>query len=309
MRESAASLKRIRIGTRGSPLALTQARMFADLLTKKFPDIETEIVPIRASGDETASTHEQPLYNIGGKGLFTKELEAALKAGQVDVAVHSMKDVPARLDDEFTIACALPREDPRDAFVSKDYLSPDQLPEGAVVGTTSPRRRAQVMRRWPQVKVVPLRGNVDTRLKKLAEGQVAATFLAYAGLKRLGRAQEAVQVMSLMPCANQGIVGVEILKTNAPLALMLQSISHLESYICMQAERAMLKVLDGSCDTAIGALALIEDNQIILDGIVYHPDGKDEWRASGTASLNEAEQLGEKLGQELRAKTPKGILP
>jgi hydroxymethylbilane synthase len=306
------SFRKIRIGSRGSPLALIQARLFSETLRKKFADIETEIIPIRASGDEKPGEKDTPLYSIGGKGLFIKELEVALHAGQVDVAVHSMKDVPGILDDEFAIACALPREDPRDVFISPHAVSPEGLPEDSVVGTTSPRRRAQVLRHWPHLKVVPLRGNVETRLRKLNEGQVHGTFLAYAGLKRLGREKETQNVMDvgrMLPCAGQGIIGVEILKANTALASMLAIISHGESYAAMQAERAMLAVLNGSCDTAIGALAEVKNGEVTLEGVLLEPEGKDVWSAKGRASVSEAAALGEKIGREIRAKAPKGILP
>jgi hydroxymethylbilane synthase len=305
--------QKLRIGTRQSPLAQTQTHMFTAALKKQFPDIATEIVLIKASGDhDPKSGKDELLYHQGGKGLFTKELETALLEDRIDVAVHSMKDVPAFIDDVFLIPAVLPREDARDVFVSLKAKTPEELPEGAVIGTSSPRRRAQLLHHWPHLKAEPFRGNVDTRLRKIANGQVDGTFLAYAGLKRLGREGEArsfIELNKMLPCGTQGIVGFEILKANRPLAQLLQSINHAESFTAMQAERGMLRRLDGSCQTPIGAYAYVEGGQVFLKGAVFHPDGEEVWEAEGKAPLAEAENLGDRLGQEIRMKVPPGILP
>jgi hydroxymethylbilane synthase len=305
--------KNLRIGTRQSPLAQAQTHMFIAALKKKFPDLATEIVLIKASGDyDPKSGKDELLYHQGGKGLFTKELEAALLDDRIDVAVHSMKDVPAFIDDVFSVTTVLPREDARDVFVSLKAKSPDELPEGAVIGTSSPRRRAQLLHHWPHLKAEPFRGNVDTRLRKIADGQVDGTFLAYAGLKRLGREGEAssfIDLNKMLPCGAQGIVGLEIMKANALLAALLQAVNHADSFIAMQAERGMLRRLDGSCQSPIGAYAQVEGGQVTLKGAVFDLDGKEMWQASGKAPVAEAESLGDRLGQEIRLKVPPGILP
>jgi hydroxymethylbilane synthase len=308
----------LRIGTRGSALARVQTDMFVAALRVACPEFEAqgavEIIPIRASGDfdPTTGRGDEPLYHRGGKGLFTHELELALDAGQIDVAVHSMKDVPTFLPDDFTIAAVLPREDPRDVFISPVAASPDKLPNGAVVGTSSPRRHAQVLQRWPHLTVAPLRGNVDTRLRKLEEGQVQATFLAYAGLRRLGLSEKVTRVMDeaeMLPCAAQGIIGFEIRKADEEIVQLLKRINHKETFIAMQAERALLAVLDGSCQTPIGALAKLKGDTLHLSGLVVHPEGKGMWEVSGEGSPGDPEGLGTQLGHKLREQTPPGILP
>lgn len=306
----------VRVGTRSSPLARAQTDIFAATLKAAFPQFAEkgalEIVIIRASGDYRPGEEDAPLYSQGGKGLFTKELETALAENRIDVAVHSIKDVPAFIDDAFSLAAVLPREDPRDVFMSPATASPEDLPAGALIGTSSPRRRAQVLNRWPKLKVVPLRGNVDTRLAKLAAGQVQGTFLAHAGLKRLGRAEKISRFMEtdeMLPCAGQGIIGFEILKKNEKLAALLATINHAETFAAMQAERAMLQILNGNCDTPIGGLAKIKGQEIYLDGMVVHLEGRGLWQAQSHAALKDAEALGRDVGQQLRAKTPRGILP
>lgn len=316
MAESPSSgIAKWRIGTRGSALALTQARMVAKLLQEKFPELVNtlEIVPIRASGDhDPAEKKEIPLYHQGGKGLFTAELEAALHENRIDVAVHSLKDVPAFIPDEFEIAAVLPREDPRDVFLSPVADSPDALPKGAVIGTTSPRRIAQVRHHWPHLKTTTFRGNVDTRLRKLKEGQVQGTFLAYAGLKRLGLQNEMrcfMDTQKMLPCVGQGIIGIEIRKADSARAEMLAALNHGETFSIVTVERAMLRVLNGSCETPIAGLARLEGGQLILDGLVAHPEGKGLWQVQEKGPVSQAIALGEEAGKRLRAQVPPGILP
>ncbi|MBI3420362.1 MAG: hydroxymethylbilane synthase [Proteobacteria bacterium] len=308
--------QKLRIGTRGSALARAQAGLFSAALQAAFPQFAEkgalEVVIIRASGDYRPGEEDTPLYGQGGKGLFTRELEMALDEGQIDVAVHSIKDVPAFIEDRFALTAVLPREDPRDVFVSEKADTPEALPKDSLIGTSSPRRRAQVLIRWPHLKPVPLRGNVDTRLDKLSKGQVQGMFLAYAGLKRLGRTEKITRFMSveeMLPCVGQGVVGFEILKKKEKLAEMLARLNHAETFTALRAERAMLQTLNGNCDTPIAGLARIKGQEIVLDGLVAHPEGKGLWQARGTAPLSEAVALGREVGQELRLQTPPGILP
>lgn len=302
----------LRIGTRSSPLALAQARLFAARLKDEFPAIEADIISIKASGDHNPKEADARLVDKGGKGLFTKELEEALKDERIDVAVHSLKDVPTWLPDGLTIAAVLPRADARDAFISLKYQSLGAMPAGAVIGTSSLRRQAQILARFPHVKVVPFRGNVDTRLKKLADGQVDATLLAHAGLCRLNMTDKATKILDadeFLPAVGQGIIGLQIRADDGVLAAMLAHMNCKETMQVMQAERAMLEVLDGSCHTPIAGHAVIKDGQVHLKGLVAHPEGKGVWQADGRGSVGEAMDLGRHVGRTLRRLVPTGILP
>lgn len=268
---------KIRIGTRGSPLALAQAHQVADKLRAAHglaPE-QCQIVVIKTTGDRVT---DRPLIEAGGKGLFTKELEEALFAHDIDLAVHSMKDVPAVVPAGLAIVATLEREDPRDAFVSLKYASLAEMPAGAVIGTSSPRRAAQALRARPDLKVVDFRGNVETRLRKLADGVADATFLACAGLNRLGLAQHITAAMDtdvMLPAVAQGAIGIEIRADDEDTARLLAPLDHAPTAICVSAERAYLTQLEGSCRTPIAGYAeLLADGALRFRGEILSTDGK-----------------------------------
>jgi hydroxymethylbilane synthase len=294
----------LRIGTRGSKLALCQATELAGRLGKAHPELAAagaiETVVIRTSGDQAA---ERNLADIGGKGLFTKELEEALLDKRIDLAVHSMKDMPTALPAGLAIAAHLPREDARDALIARGAQSLKDLPAGAVVGTSSIRRQAQLRHVRPDLTIVPLRGNVDTRLAKIAAGQADATILALAGLKRLGRDHEASAIFSveeILPAPAQGIIAIEIRADDARSRSLLAAIDHRPTAICAAAERALLAALDGSCRTPIAALARLDGNHIALDAMVISPDGRVVHRLNRSTTTSRARDLGEEIGAALR---------
>lgn len=265
----------LRIGTRGSPLALIQAEdVRARIAAAHDLDIAAiEIVVIRTSGDRI---QDRPLSEVGGKGLFTKEIEEALIEGRIDIAVHSMKDVATRLPDGLEIAAMLQRADVRDAFLSGVAASLRDLPQGAIVGTSSLRRQAQVLRARPDLKVIGFRGNVETRLKKLVDGVAHATLLAMAGLGRLGmagRVTSAVAVEDMLPAVAQGAVGVEVRSSNTRAIDLVAPLKHSTTELCVTAERAFLARLDGSCRTPIAGLATLIAGQVHFRGEILTPDG------------------------------------
>jgi hydroxymethylbilane synthase len=294
----------LRIGTRGSPLALAQARLAQLRLAAGHPALAepgaVEIVPIRTSGDRMSAAN---IADAGGKGLFTREIEDALLAGTVDVAVHSMKDMPARLPDGLIIAALLPREDPRDALIAPGAARLADLPRGARVGTSSLRRAAILLHRRGDLSVVPFRGNVDTRLKKLAAGEVDATVLAYAGLRRLDRAAEASCVLEtdeMLPSPCQGAIGLECRESDARVRQMLDVVTDAPTAVCIAAERAMLAAIDGSCRTPFAGLAELADGEVRVRGLVIRPDGSELIEASRRGPAREAASIGRDLGAELR---------
>jgi hydroxymethylbilane synthase len=292
---------KICIGTRGSPLALAQAREVVARLTKahKLAEGACEVVVIKTSGDRIT---DRPLSEEGGKGLFTKEIEEALLAGSIDLAVHSMKDMSTVLPAGLTLGAALKREDPRDAFVSLKYSSFAEVPEGAVIGTSSLRRQAQVLHRRPDLKIVPLRGNVETRLKKLANGQASATFLACAGLNRLGLAEhirEPVSTDIMLPAVAQGAIAIELRADDAETAHLIAPLNDEPTALCVAAERAFLAKLDGSCRTPIAGLAEFNDNVIRFRGEILTPDGKQRLATERSGSAATALRLGEDAAAEL----------
>ncbi len=292
---------KIRIGTRGSPLALAQAREVALRLAQahKLADGTCELVVIKTSGDRIA---DRPLIEAGGKGLFTKELEEALLAGDIELAVHSMKDMPAQVPAGLGIAAILPREDARDAFVSVKYASFDELPSGAVVGTSSPRRQAQALRLRPDLRIVPLRGNVETRLRKLGEGIADATFLACAGLNRLGLAQHATERMGLdrmLPAVAQGAIGIEVRTEDSDTATLVAALGDAPTELCVSAERAMLSSLEGSCRTPIAGHAELREGALHIRGEILAPDGRQCYAATRSGAPHRAMRLGEETAAEL----------
>jgi hydroxymethylbilane synthase len=292
---------KIRIGTRGSPLALAQARQVAARLAAAHalaPE-QCELVIIKTSGDKIT---DRPLIEAGGKGLFTKELEEALFAGDIDLAVHSMKDMPAVLPQGLAISAILEREDPRDAFVSLKYAALDAMPEGAVIGTSSPRRQAQVLRARPDLRVVGFRGNVETRLRKLEEGVADATFLACAGLNRLGLSQHITAAMAtdvMLPAVAQGAIGIEIRSDDEATARLIAPLNDAATALCVTAERAYLAQLEGSCRTPIAGLAELNGNTLRVRGEILTPNGVHAYAATRTGSAQEAMRLGEAVAAEL----------
>ena len=297
----------LKIGTRGSPLALYQARLVQSLLARRYsiwsPERDLQIVTFTTSGDKLKGE----LSEFGGKGLFTKELEAALKEGDIDIAVHSMKDVPTQLQTGHKIAAVLEREDPRDAFISPRFGSIADLPRGAKVGTASLRRRAQLASIRPDIEFTLLRGNVGTRLKKLEAGQCDATFLAYAGLKRLEQPGVATQIIEadvMLSAPAQGAIGIEVMDENSFASDFVERLNHMPTLIAITAERAFLRALDGSCRTPIAALAQVEDGKIFMRGELLAGDGQQRWQRDGfihRAKLENAAKLGLMMGADIKA--------
>ena len=302
--------KPLRIGTRGSPLALIQAEEVRAALLAAHSELapgDVVLVPIRTSGDWKPEDRERRFIELGGnKELFTREIEASLLTGQIDMAVHSLKDVSSRLHEDLAIAAVLERTDPRDVFIGRQGETLDALPPGATVGTSSLRRQAQILARRPDLRVTPLRGNVDTRLKKLADGMADATVLAAAGLKRLGFGGGVILDPAVMlPAAAQGALGVEIRSGDPVMQRLVVPLNSVPCMLCVRAERAMLGVLDGSCRTPIAALAqLTGDGTITLEGLAAEPDGTRLVRLAQTGSSADPESLGIALAQKIRSLMP-----
>ena len=294
----------LRIGTRGSPLALAQAGQVRERLAAAhgLPVERIELKVIRTTGD---MIRDRPLAEVGGKGLFTKEIEEALLAREIDLAVHSAKDMPTVLPGGLGIAAVLPREDVRDAFISRKANTPRELPRGAVVGTASLRRQALVKRLRPDLSVVTLRGNVETRLRKLEAGEVDATLLALAGLKRLGLAAAATALLAVdefPPAVGQGIIALEARADDSRTLAMLAAVNHLDSLTALATERAFLTVLDGSCRTPIAGHAVIDGRRVRFRGLIARPDGSEVHEAQREGDVAEAFALGEDVGRELKAR-------
>jgi hydroxymethylbilane synthase len=295
---------RLRIATRGSPLALAQAREVRDRLAASHAELAAadalEICVIRTTGDRMQTGS---LAEIGGKGLFTKEIEEALLDRRCDIAVHSMKDVPTWLPDGLVIGCLLPRADPRDALISTKADSLAALPRGAVVGTASLRRRAILLNRRPDLEMVNFRGNVETRLARLEAGEVDATLLAAAGLSRLGKADRATAILEpddMMPAVCQGAIGIELRDEDSGTRALLAAIDHKPTADRVAAERALLAALDGSCRTPIAALAEIAGEGLSLRGLIVRPDGSELIEVTRCGAVGDAAALGRDAGDELR---------
>jgi hydroxymethylbilane synthase len=294
----------LRIGTRGSPLALAQAGMVRALLAAAHglaPErIEQKVV--RTTGD---MIRDRPLAEVGGKGLFTKEIEEALLAGTIDIAVHSAKDMPTVLPDGLAITAVLPREDARDVFISRKAATLRELPSGARVGTASLRRQALVKRLRPDLDVVTFRGNVETRLRKLDAGEVDATLLALAGLKRLGLAEAATAVLSLdefIPAVGQGIIAIETRADDSATRQFVDAIAHRDSGTALVAERAFLTVLDGSCRTPIAGYATVDGGRLHFRGLIAKPDGSEVFETTRKGAAGDAAALGAAAGAELKSR-------
>lgn len=303
----------LKIGTRGSPLALAQAHETRRRLAAAFalPEDAFEIVVIKTTGDDRAMiAADRPLKEIGNKGLFTREIEEQLSFGGIDIAVHSMKDMPTEQPEGLVLDCYLPREDVRDAFIRPGGGSIHDLPEGAVVGSSSLRRRAQLLHRRPDLQVVEFRGNVQTRLKKLHEGVAEATFLACAGLNRLGMADVPMTPIApedMLPAVAQGAIGIERRQDDDRTAQMLAAIHDTPTGQRLAAERAFLAALDGSCETPIAALAELLGDNLRLRGEILKPDGSKAHADEITGPITEGPELGRALAQRLLARAGDGF--
>jgi len=292
----------LRIGTRGSPLALVQAGMVRSRLAAATA-LAAEAIAlavIRTTGD---AIQDRPLADVGGKGLFTKEIEEALLAGTIDLAVHSAKDLPTALPQGLTIAAVLPREDPRDAFISRKAKSLRELRLGATIGTASLRRQALVKLLRPDLEVVSFRGNVDTRLRKLDDGVVDATLLALAGLKRLGRAHAATAILDIdefLPAVGQGIIAIEARADDARTRDLLDRVNAADDLTALTTERAFLAVLEGSCRTPIAGHATVEAGRVRFGGLIAKPDGSAAFEVAREGNAADAAALGSDAGRELR---------
>ena len=291
----------LKIGTRGSPLALAQAYETRERLCQAF-DLEPsvfEIIVIKTTGDKVL---DRPLKELGGKGLFTREIEEDLLSGKIDIAVHSMKDMPVQQPAGLLLDTYLPREDVRDAFVSQDFQNIADLPSNTLVGTSSLRRKAQLKHKRPDLTVVEFRGNVQTRLEKLNRGVASCTFLALAGLNRLNMAHLAksiVGVEDMLPSVAQGAIGIERRRIDNNTAGLLEAIHHVPTGLRLNAERAFLRELDGSCETPIAGLAELRDGNILLRGEVLRPDGSEAIKDEASAPIEDSDILGTEMARKL----------
>jgi hydroxymethylbilane synthase len=303
------SAPRLRIGTRGSPLALAQAHLVRDLLCRLhgIPVAEIEIKVIKTTGD---TVQDRKLSEIGGKGLFTKEIEVALAAKDIDLAVHSAKDMPTVLPDGLTIAACPKREDARDALICATAKTFATIPNGATLGTASLRREAQVRRLRPDIKVQPLRGNVETRLRKVRDGEIGATILGMAGLRRLGLTAEVTETLSteiFLPAVGQGVVAIEIRDADDTTRDLLRALDDDETAAALVTERAFLRVLEGSCRTPIAGYAEISSGNLHFRGLVMRPDGSESHETSRHAPASDAAKIGADAGAELKAHLSPGF--
>lgn len=308
VRETIMSKKIIRIATRHSPLAMWQANFVKAELLKHHQDLIVELLPMKTQGDIILDV---PLAKVGGKGLFVKELEIAILEGRADIAVHSMKDVPVDFPDGLGLSVICEREDPRDAFVSNHYKSLSELPIGAVVGTSSLRRQCQISSLRPDLVIKNLRGNVNTRLRKLDDGEYDAIILAAAGLIRLemsDRIADYIEPEVSLPAVGQGAVGIECRLNDVETISLLAPLNHLETQLRVTAERAMNLALEGGCQVPIGSYALIDGKKLFLRGLVGSVDGKEIIRKEIYGHVDQAHELGETLAQQLLDAGAKEIL-
>ncbi len=299
----------LKIGTRGSPLALAQAHETRDRLAAAFdlPPEAFDIVVIKVTGD---AIQDRPLKEIGGKGLFTREIEEALLAGGIDIAVHSMKDMPVEQPAGLLLDCCLPREDVRDAFVAPGLTAIADLPQGSVVGTSSLRRKAQLLHRRPDLSVVEFRGNVQTRLRKLADGVASATFLAMAGLNRLGRTdvpRTPIAPDDMLPAVAQGAIGIERRADDSATAELLAAIHDTATGQRLTAERAFLAGLDGSCETPIAGLAELDGGRLRLRGEILRTDGSEALADDATGAVEDGAEMGRAMARKLLARAGAGF--
>lgn len=291
--------KEIIIGTRKSELALCQTRYISKMIQQNFPDLHIKEERLLSKGDRILDV---PLAKIGGKGLFTKELENALLEGKIDCAVHSLKDMPVKLPQGLIIAAVSERFDARDAFISTKYKDLNDLPLGASIGTSSLRRKAQLLKKRPDLKIIDLRGNINTRLQKLQDGQYDAIILAVAGLKRLGLHKHITSFISLddvLCAAGQGILAIETRKDHTEMLDILKTIQNTPSFYAMQAERAFLNYLEGGCQAPMAVHATVQEDVIIIEGLIASLDGKIIYREKMKDSPTKASELGEKLAKKI----------
>lgn len=304
----AATPRRIRIATRESALAITQTNLVADALRQRDAGVAVELVGMTTKGDRVL---DRPLSQVGGKGLFVKELESAIAEGRADIAVHSMKDVPMELPPGFALRTFGSREEPLDAFVSSRHASLDAMPDGAVVGTSSLRRECQLRRAFPKLVFKPLRGNVNTRLAKLDRGEYDAIILAVAGLRRLGfddRIRAKVPPSVALPAIGQGILAIEYSVERSDLDRLFAAFERAETSIAARAERALGRVVEGSCEVPVGGFAAVTGNEFSLEGFIGLPDGSRVVRLGARGTASEAETVGRELGARLLAAGGREIL-
>jgi hydroxymethylbilane synthase len=302
------TLQTLRIATRESALALWQANFVKDQLEQAHPSLNVVLVPMTTKGDQILDT---PLAKIGGKALFVKELEVAMLENRADIAVHSMKDVPVEFPEGLMLHTICEREDPRDAFVSNQFDDIDSLPEGAIVGTSSLRRQCQIKALRPDLDIRDLRGNVNTRLRKLDEGQYDAIILAAAGLIRLEMPERIKQYLPtefILPANGQGAVGIECRRDDERVHALLAPLEHSETRIRVLTERAMNRALEGGCQVPIGAYAEVDGDEVFLKGLVGSLDGTEIIRGQIRGNIDDGEQLGEALAKELLSKGADAIL-
>ncbi len=304
----ASKLGTLTIASRESALAMWQAEYIQQRLRQLYPELEVRILGMTTKGDQIL---DMPLSKIGGKGLFIKELEQAMFEGRADIAVHSMKDVTMTMPEGFCLAAIGEREDPRDAFVSNQFKSLADLPQGSIVGTSSMRRQSVLLARFPHLDIKALRGNVGTRLKKLDEGQYSAIILAAAGLKRLGLGDRIASLLTpeqSLPAVGQGALGIECRSDRADLIELVQPLNHPVTASCVSAERAMSRTLGGSCQVPLGGFAEIAEGVLKLRGFVAKPDGSQIIEAAVQGLPEDAEKLGTSLAEQLLAKGAGEIL-
>ncbi len=299
--------EKVIIGSRGSALAIWQTNFVASLLAERFA-VEAEIVRIKTTGDKIL---DSALSKIGSKGLFVKEIEIALQKGEIDLAVHSAKDVPTEIPEGLIIAAFLEREDPRDALISRNGYTLANLPSNSVVATSSLRRRAQLLHLREDLNLTDVRGNVDTRLRKMNEGQFDAIILAKAGLKRLGRESDITEVIStkwLLPAVGQGSIAIECREDDDIIRPMVESLAHFETMAAIKAERALMRALEGGCQVPIGALGKVENGQLKLEAMVASLDGRKYVRDTNFGDASRPERIGFELAEKLLGEGADSIL-
>lgn len=300
----------LRIGTRGSPLALAQAHETKRRLEEAFPHLRNEAVTINVISTEGDERLDIALAEIGGKGLFTKELDVQLLLNKVDICVHSMKDVPTYLPEGTVLPCNLPREDTRDVFISKTAKSLADLPDGSVIGSASLRRQSQILAKYPKLKVVNFRGNVQTRLKKLGDGVVDATMLALAGLKRMNMEEHATRIIEedeMLPAIAQGAIGIQCRSSDEASLEYLAALNHADTKTCVDCERAFLAALDGNCRTPIAGQAKIIDGKLHFRGLIARPDGTDLFEVVREGNPADSVQIGREAGEHLLPNVDEGF--
>lgn len=308
MTSRAEGSSKLLIGTRGSQLALHQATVIQEKLIHHHPDLEVDLKIIKTTGDQI---QDVPLAKVGGKGLFVKEIEEALLRGDIDLAVHSMKDVPVELPDGLHLSVITQREDPRDVLISRDEISFHKLPQRSTVGTGSLRRQSQLLHLRPDLRIKPLRGNLDTRLRKLEEGSIDAIVLAAAGVKRLGLTNQITEYFDpskCLPAIGQGALGLECRIDDERIDTLLSPLNHVHSRLCVRAERSFLRRLEGGCQTPIAAHARLEGDDLILEGLVASVDGQRLVRDLVRGPLVEGESMGIKLAERLLSQGADQIL-